>query len=72
MRSYRNDGNLIFFRAVVPEYSVSSRGALLSIGLEYLFALRTLEEGKFMRSEARMSRISCQKLKGLLYGLIPF
>ncbi len=58
VRCYRNDSNLIFIRAVVPEYSISSRCSLFCVGLENLFAFRTFERGKFMGSEAGMPWIA--------------
>ena len=71
MRSYCNDGNLIFPWTVVPEYPVCGWSRLLRIGFEDFFLLGSYEAREFMSLKAFVSRILRKKMdanSGLHYG----
>lgn len=70
MRSDCDDGELGFFRAVVPEYSVCYRSSLFCIGLKDFLTLRTLKRSEFMGLKPRMSGIVGQEKECLLYSLV--
>ena len=71
MGCYSDNGDLIFFRTVIPENSISSRSGLLRVCLKNLFSPGTFQCSKLMGLQTRMPWIFGEEQKGLFYSLIP-